>query len=125
MPLSTMKFCKADVDALLAKIPPRAVPDGIIVPSVVAGSLLGIPGHVVAMMIKAGLLRGEFKKRVGHIQLSDLAEFSGQYILGREGDLLVGKGGFSRQMEHLGFAPAGEFNRYRVWLRAQAGAILG
>lgn len=100
------------------------MPEDTEVPSVVAGALLGIPGDVVAQLIKLRLLNGEFRRRVGCISMVALSEFSRKYILGREGDLIFGKGGFARRLEAAGIQPVAQVKRFRVWLRSDAVSVL-
>jgi hypothetical protein len=124
-PIDGIGLNEIEFGAFALALRKRKVPSDIIVPSVLGGSLLGIPGDVVASLVKLKLIAGEFRGRVGQISLAALADFSDRYVFGRESARLIGRGADSRRMEALGLKPVAEIKRYRIWLRVEVNAILG
>jgi len=123
-PLSKMQVSISDFKAFRSTLQERPAPEDITIPSVTAGLLLGVPGDVIAQMIKVGLIRGLFQKRTGIIRLSDLSSFSEHYLLGGEGDARSGRRGFSARMRASGFESIAVVGKHWIWSRAQAEAYL-
>lgn len=123
-PLAYLKVDVTDFNAFIAELPQRPIPADITVSNLIAGSLLGVPGDIVAKLVKAELLQGEFVNRIGKIRLNDLAEFSERCLFGGEGDFLSGRRGFSARMRAKGIEPIAVIGKHWIWSREKAKAEL-
>ncbi|HWA04832.1 MAG TPA: hypothetical protein VG819_15035 [Rhizomicrobium sp.] len=107
-------------------VPVRIIPEGIAVPCLVAGALLGVSGATVGCAVRQKLLNGTYpKKYLCEISLRELEAFSQEYLLGGEGDLRLGRSrAFSNLMKAAGYQQVAVIRRNLVWKRVDGEEFL-
>jgi hypothetical protein len=124
--LNKITVSTEDFEQLIAVMPNRALPTDVIISCTTAGVLLGVASAIMGHAVRSGLLVGKFPKVAGEVRLTDLAEFSQQYMLGGEGDFRLGYiRAFSARMNAAGYRPAAVLRRHLIWKRCDAEEFLG